>query len=190
MIFKALTNIIFHRDSWDCRFQCDVQNSQTLCKCHGSLDVMCNRRMLSSNHADNQCEWSHLKWTAIDEIINPLCTELVSRKMILYISYLIFAPSDPSRSSIDKWGPDTWLTHWYPDKMAAISQAPFSNAFSWMKKYIFRLWFHWILFLRFELRIFQHWFRSWLGADQATSHYLNQWWLTTDAYIRGAVSMS
>ena len=25
--------------------------------------------------------------------------------------------------------------------------------------------------------IFQHWIRQWLGADQATSHYLNQWWL-------------
>ena len=24
---------------------------------------------------------------------------------------------------------------------------------------------------------FQHWFRKWLGAVQATSHYLNQWWL-------------
>ena len=28
--------------------------------------------------------------------------------------------------------------------------------------------------LKFELTIFQHWFRYWLGADQATSHYLNQ----------------
>ena len=27
------------------------------------------------------------------------------------------------------------------------------------------------------LTIFQHWFRYWLGAVQATSHYLNQWWL-------------
>ena len=26
-----------------------------------------------------------------------------------------------------------------------------------------------------QLTIFQHWFRQWLGADQATSHYLNQW---------------
>ena len=41
----------------------------------------------------------------------------------------------------------------------------------------FRLRFHWSLFLRFELTIFQHWFRWWLGAVQATSHYLNQWWL-------------
>ena len=27
------------------------------------------------------------------------------------------------------------------------------------------------------LTMIQHWFRKWLGADQATSHYLNQWWL-------------
>ena len=46
-----------------------------------------------------------------------------------------------------------------------------------MKMYEFRLRFHWSLFLRFELTIFQHWFRQWLGADQATSHYLIQWWL-------------
>ena len=25
--------------------------------------------------------------------------------------------------------------------------------------------------------LFQHWFRSWLGTDQATSHYLKQWWV-------------
>ena len=51
------------------------------------------------------------------------------------------------------------------------------NAFSWMKMYEFSLGFHWRLFLRFHLTIFQHWFRSYFGADQATSHYLNQWWL-------------
>ena len=27
-----------------------------------------------------------------------------------------------------------------------------------------------------KLIIFQYWFRLWLGADQATSHYLSQWW--------------
>ena len=67
------------------------------------------------------------------------------------------------------------LTHWGQDKMAAIFQTTFSNAFSVMKIYEFRLRFHWSLFLRFELTIFQHWFRKWPGADQATSHYLNQW---------------
>ena len=72
------------------------------------------------------------------------------------------------------------LTHWGiwgRDKMAAISQTTFSNGFSWMKIYEFQLKFHWSLFLRVQLTIFQHWFRWWLGADEATSHYLNQWWL-------------
>ena len=64
-----------------------------------------------------------------------------------------------------------------PRQMDAISQTPFSNAFSWMKMFEFRLRFHWRLFLRFQITIFQHWFRYWLGAVQATSHYLKQWWL-------------
>ena len=38
----------------------------------------------------------------------------------------------------------------------------------------FRLRFHWVWL---ELTIFQHWFWWLLGAEQATSHYLNQWWL-------------
>ena len=71
----------------------------------------------------------------------------------------------------------TWLTHWGRDKMAVIFQTTLSNAFSWMKMYEVYLRFHWSLFLRFELTISQHWFRQWLGADQATSHYLNQWWI-------------
>ena len=51
------------------------------------------------------------------------------------------------------------LTHWGRDKMAAICQTTFSNAFSWMKMNEFRLGFHWSLFLRFEITIFHHWFR-------------------------------
>ena len=48
---------------------------------------------------------------------------------------------------------------WGRDKMAAISQTTFSNAFSRMKMYEFRLIFHWSLFLSFGLTIFYHWFR-------------------------------
>ena len=58
------------------------------------------------------------------------------------------------------------LTHWGRDKMAAIFQTTVSNGFSWMKMYEFRLKFHWSLFPRVQITIFQ-----------ATSHYLNQWWL-------------
>ena len=56
----------------------------------------------------------------------------------------------------------TWtihLTHWGWDKMDAISQTTFSNAFSWMKMFEHRLQFHWNLFLRVQLTIFLHWFR-------------------------------
>ena len=48
------------------------------------------------------------------------------------------------------------LTHWGRDKMDAISQTTFSNAFSWMKMYQFRSKFHWSLFLRVQLTIFHH----------------------------------
>ena len=68
-------------------------------------------------------------------------------------------------------------THWSRNEMDAISQTTFWSAFSWMKMFEFRIRFHWSLFLRVQLMIIQHWFRWWLGAVQATSHYLNQWWL-------------
>ena len=68
-------------------------------------------------------------------------------------------------------------THWGRDKMAAFSQTTHSNEFSGMKILEFRLNFHWNLFLRVLSTIFHYWFWWWLGADQATSHYLNQWCL-------------
>ena len=67
-----------------------------------------------------------------------------------------------TNSLLKKW---RQLTHWGRDKMAAIFQTTFSNAFSRMKMNKFRLGFHWSLFLGFEL------------ISLATSHYLNQWWL-------------
>ena len=52
-----------------------------------------------------------------------------------------------------------YLTHWGRDKMNTISQTTLSSAFSWMKMFKFRLKFHWSLFLKVQLTIFQHWFR-------------------------------
>ena len=66
-------------------------------------------------------------------------------------------------------------TYWGWEKMAAISQTAFSSAFSWKKIYEFRSSLD--LFPMFQSTIFQHRFRQWLGAVQATSHYRNQWWL-------------
>ena len=52
-----------------------------------------------------------------------------------------------------------WVNTLRQRQMNTISQATFSNAFSWMKMYEFRLRFHWSLFLRVQLTIFKHWFR-------------------------------
>ena len=52
-----------------------------------------------------------------------------------------------------------YLTHLPLNKMASISQTIFSNAFSWMKSFVFWFKFHWNLFLRVQLTIIQHWFR-------------------------------
>ena len=46
-----------------------------------------------------------------------------------------------------------------PRQMAAIFQTTFSNAFSWMKIYQFRLRFHWSLLPRVKLTIIHSWFR-------------------------------
>ena len=55
--------------------------------------------------------------------------------------------------------PPTSSTHLPLDKMAAISQTIFSGAFSWMKSFVFWCKFHWILFLRVQCTISQHWSR-------------------------------
>ena len=48
------------------------------------------------------------------------------------------------------------LTHWGRDKMDAILQTTFSNAFSWMKMHEFRLRFLWSLFLSFLVSLLTH----------------------------------
>ena len=82
--------------------------------------------------------------------------------MVVFI-FMYFVRNDKNKgdqSSINH------LTHWGQNKMAVIFQTAFSNAFSWIRRYEFRLRCHWSLFLRVQLTIIQHWFRRWLGADQ------------------------
>ena len=50
-------------------------------------------------------------------------------------------------------------THWDRDNIGAIFQITFSNVFSWMKIYEFRLIFYWSLFLRVPSTILHRWFR-------------------------------
>ena len=74
-----------------------------------------------------------------------------------------------------KWG--QVLTHWGRDKMTDIFQTTFPNAFSWKKIYELRLKFHWSLFLPKGSINIAALVQIMVGADQATSHYLNQWCL-------------
>ena len=69
-----------------------------------------------------------------------------------------------------------WVNTLRPRQNGRHFQTTFSNAFFSMKMYQFRSRFHCDLFLRVQLTIFLHWFRQWPVADQATSHYLSQWW--------------
>ena len=68
-------------------------------------------------------------------------------------------------------------------QMVAILKTTFSGALSWMKMLEFWFKFHWNLFLGVQLTINQHWFRQWLDAKQATSHYLNQCWPSSLTHI-------
>ena len=86
----------------------------------------------------------------------------------------------------------TILTHRGRDQMKETSQTTFSNAFSRMKMKIPEFWlkFHWKFYPIVQSTIFQHWFRNWLGAGQATNHYLDQWYPSlTYAYMRHLASM-
>ena len=58
------------------------------------------------------------------------------------------------------------ITHWAWRKIATISQMTFSNGFSWIEIYIFRLRYHSSLFPRVQLTIFQHWFSKGLALSR------------------------
>ena len=57
------------------------------------------------------------------------------------------------------------------DKMAAISQT--RSLFSCMEAFVLSFTYHWTLLTMIMLTC-QHQVRQWLGAKQATCHYLNQ----------------
>ena len=78
-------------------------------------------------------------------------------------------------STVHQWIP---LTHWGRDKMAGIFQKTVPNAFSLMKMYEFRLKIHWNLCQYSSIGS-----DNGFGADQATSHYLNQWWYSLLTHI-------
>ena len=105
--------------------------------------------LMAPSHYLNQC------WFIISEVLwhspgGNFMLKIPILNMSLKITNLRLQPHIPGTNE---------LTHWGRDKMAAIFQTTFSNAFSWMKIHEFPLRFHWNLFPRVQLTKFQHWVR-------------------------------
>ena len=74
------------------------------------------------------------------------------------------------------------FTYWHActcdkiiDKLDDILQTPFWKGHFWLKTFEFSRKFHWNMFLIVYLTTCHHWFRWWLGIEQATSRHPNQW---------------
>ena len=88
--------------------------------------------------------------------------------MIILFSWIALCHLRAKHCLVDTLRPRKIGRHFPDDNLTCISL---------MKINILRLIYHWCLFPRVQLTIFQKWLRLWLGAVQAASHYLNQWWL-------------
>ena len=66
------------------------------------------------------------------------------------------------------------VIHLGRNKMDYIVQTTFWNKLSSIKIAWFK--FNWSLFLEIRLTVSHHFCRTWHYAEQATYHYLNQWW--------------
>ena len=120
------------------------------------------------NHIENH--WNNwllpVMVAALVRVVLTCCPQLLRPvKLDLFFHCAFERPSAPGNTNsliictalyidLDFQGSEL-LTHWGRDKMAAIFQTTFSNGFSWMKIYEFRLTFHWSLFLGVQLTIFQ-----------------------------------
>ena len=63
--------------------------------------------------------------------------------------------------------------------MTTVLQTRFSDAFSWVKNSYSNTicnGYHFYLFFNTYIIVSHYWLRQWLGAEQTTSHYLNQCW--------------
>ena len=111
---------------------------------------------------------------------------LSSRKNTsLKFDSLIFLKNAFQKQNVNTFfcGEANVLIHWGHEKNAAILQMTFSNSFNFMKMLVF--WFKSSLKFIPEgpIKIFQHWFRWWIGADQVTSHHFDQWWPGLQNYV-------
>ena len=82
-----------------------------------------------------------------------------------------------------------WLTHHFPFSSVIPISVLLTKWQSFCRQH-FEMHFHHrniCIFIQISLNLFLwiqiitnwHWFRQWLGTEQVTSHYMNQWWLNS-----------
>ena len=137
-----------------------IANTLELClSCTNSSISFLNSR-ISHVIEIHWVDWNTITVISTVDVMSAddLATPTRSTKQLIQVMGLFASGHYYEHKDVTSIGnPMIKLTHWGWDKIA-ISQTTFSNAFSWMKMYEFCLRFHWSLFLRFELTIFQHWF--------------------------------
>ena len=103
--------------------------------------------------ADSICEISPNRLVLSKYINAVIQIWLSSQKQLEYIGSKISYLEDALHSWIQA------LTYLYLNKIDAILQMVVSNAFSWLKGFVFWSKFHWNLFPRVQLVIGMRWFR-------------------------------
>ena len=79
-----------------------------------------------------------------------IITNLTMKSLGVYYWYVKIPQCGYMKHGLTNWA------CWGRDKMAAISQTTFTNAFSWMKMFELRLKFHWSLFPSVHLTMAWH----------------------------------
>ena len=105
--------------------------------------------------------WGHLLYFHVTNSLFICNSPPTASNVYIVFLAILTNPNLPTKAlSVKQWTCKLLhLTHWGPDKLDAISQTTSSSAFSWMKMFELRLQFHWSLFRRVQLTIFQHWSR-------------------------------
>ena len=99
------------------------------------------------------------------EIHNKISSPYIERCASFHGKHIRALISKSSEAFHSRTSIATRLTPLPLDKMDAISQTISSDAFSWIKSFVFWLKFHWSVYLSVQLTITKHWFRWWLGAE-------------------------
>ena len=117
-----------------CELDCRWSYQQGITLCHQSAEaVLCDRHV--------QCKPGLGLWTL---------RTFMLKSILVNMDFLTWLQIGWPHSLQPIFNPPA-------DKTTAISQTIFSNAFSWMKMFWFRLQFHWGLFLMVQLTILQQW---------------------------------